>query len=100
MTLIEIARLFRDVRRAQGRSQTSMSRALGCAQTTISALERGAIPSRVGTLLDYARLLDLDPAPIAEALVRDLGLGELLSESDRAVCGVVKKSHEVSGASE
>ncbi|MDR3734608.1 MAG: helix-turn-helix transcriptional regulator [Acidobacteriaceae bacterium] len=89
---------IRKARETRGISQTELGKALGQPQSSISRIERGG-DLRVSTLLEMARILDLEPllvpkhlVPAVQALIEhaaDQGRTELPDESSSSLVGGV-----------
>lgn len=59
-TIEHLARRLRDVRKAQGMSQRTLSAKAGIPQSHISKIESGAVDLRVSSLVEIARVLNLE----------------------------------------
>lgn len=55
-----IATTLRSARRVKGLSQRALSRLSGVPQSHISRIERGAVDLRLSSLIELARLLDME----------------------------------------
>ena len=55
-----VARTLRNAREARGMSQRALSARAGIPQSHISKIENGAVDLRVSSLVELARVLDLD----------------------------------------
>ena len=55
-----VARTLRNAREAHGMSQRALSARAGIPQSHISRIENGAVDLRVSSLVELARVLDLD----------------------------------------
>ena len=55
-----VARTLRNAREARGMSQRTLSARAGIPQSHISKIENGAVDLRVSSLVELARVLDLD----------------------------------------
>ena len=55
-----VARTLRNAREARGMSQRALSARAGIPQSHISRIENGAVDLRVSSLVELARVLDLD----------------------------------------
>lgn len=64
----EIAKKLRAVRKAKGLTQAELGTKMGLPQSHISQIEAGRIDLRFSSLLEMARLLDLEPMLIPRAL--------------------------------
>jgi transcriptional regulator with XRE-family HTH domain len=65
----EIAKKLKKARKAKGLTQTQLGAKMGWPQSHISQIEAGRVDVRVSSLLEMARLLDLEPMFIPRALV-------------------------------
>ena len=59
-TTEHVARTLRNAREARGMSQRALSARAGIPQSHISRIENGAVDLRVSSLVELARVLDLD----------------------------------------
>ena len=59
-TTEHVARTLRNAREARGMSQRALSARAGIPQSHISKIENGAVDLRVSSLVELARILDLD----------------------------------------
>ena len=59
-TTEHVARTLRNAREARGMSQRALSARAGIPQSHISKIENGAVDLRVSSLVELARVLDLD----------------------------------------
>jgi transcriptional regulator with XRE-family HTH domain len=66
---ITLTELFRRARRKRGLSQVKLAAKLGLRQSQISDLERAAVDSRLSTVRDVARALDLELMLIPRTLI-------------------------------
>jgi HTH-type transcriptional regulator / antitoxin HipB len=85
---------LRQQRQQHSWSQTELGDRIGFGQEHVSNIERGITSPLVDTLLDIARVLDLDLVlvpralvPAVQALVRDFRRGADPSEEDRPMYG-------------
>ena len=94
-----IANTLRDARKAQGLSQRALGAKAGVPQSHISKIENGAVDLRTSSLVELARVLDLElmlvprkAIPAAQAIVRNSARSLFPAvESDRQVLGDLKK---------
>ncbi len=73
----QIAQALKDARQTKGLSQRALSARSGVPQSHISKIENGAVDLRVSSLVELARVLDLDLAlvprkamPAVQSIVR------------------------------
>lgn len=59
-TLQQVARALREARKSQGLSQRALSAKAGIPQSHISKIENGAVDLRISSLIELARILDLE----------------------------------------
>ena len=59
-TIENLARMLRDIRKAQGMSQRTLSAKAGIPQSHISKIENGAVDLRISSLVELARVLNLE----------------------------------------
>jgi len=76
----QIGRTLRDAREARGLSQRALSAKAGVPQSHISKIENGAVDLRVSSLVELARVLDLElvlvprkATPAVQSIVRSSG---------------------------
>jgi HTH-type transcriptional regulator/antitoxin HipB len=78
-TLEHIAAALKTAREARGLSQRALSELAGVPQSHISKIERGAVDLRVSSLIELARILDLElvlvprkSVPAVESVIRSM----------------------------
>lgn len=64
----EIAKRLQTARKAKGLTQGALGAKMGLPQSHISQIEAGRVDLRLSSLLEMARLLDLEPMLIPRAL--------------------------------
>ena len=68
-TALPLSRVLRDAREKRHLTQKTLAQKLGMRQRQISDLERGAVDSRLSTILNVARALDLELILIPRPLI-------------------------------
>lgn len=94
-----IANTLRDARKTRGLSQRALGAKAGVPQSHISKIENGAVDLRTSSLVELARVLDLElmlvprkAIPAVQAIVRNSARSLFPAvESDRQVLGDLKR---------
>lgn len=76
----EIAEILKKARKEKGLTQVELGRKMGLPQSHISKIEAGKVDLQVSSLLEMARLLDLEPmlifrplAPAVRSMISGFG---------------------------
>lgn len=64
----EIAKKLKQARQAKGLTQAALGKKMGLPQSHISQIEAGQVDFRLSSMVEMARLLDLEPMLIPRAL--------------------------------